>query len=399
MKKMNKFGFRQFLLLFVLVAGSLTASAQVRDTKHGMLTNGFWDNWFISAGVGAQVYSGNSDQYGDFGDRITLAYELSFGKWFTPAIGMRVQGGGLTVRGFGYGNSPYQYGDADSKGLYQERFNVVNVHGDFLLNLSAAIGGYKEKRVYELIPYMGLGIVHAFKDEHDRKRNEISATFGLIHKFRLSDAVDFNIEMKHMIASDDLDGVTSGRLDGLSTVTLGFTYKFKKRGFDKGLSEADVDRAVRASANAYESKIGSLERELANARNAAERSRAELERLRANQGNNVQSSEKHVVSPLAIFFNINSSTVSRKEKVNLKYVAEVIKSSNAKFKVTGYADRQTGTPEYNQALSLRRSKAVYDILVNEFGVSSSQLQVVEREWNEVPFNDMYLDRVAIVMDL
>lgn len=395
---MNKFGFRQFLLLFVLVAASVSASAQVRDTKHGMLTNGFWDNWFIDAGVGAQVFQGNSDQYGDFGDSISLAYELSFGKWFTPAIGSRVQGSGLTVRGASYANGAYIYGDPDANGLYKERFNVVNVHGDFLVNLSNAIGGYKEKRVYSFIPYVGLGIVHAFKDEGDRKRNEISANFGIINKFRLSDAVDLNLELKHMLASDNLDGVTSGRLDGLSTVTLGFTYKFKKRGWDKGLSDEDVARAVRASASAYENRIGNLERELANSRSAADRARAELERLRANQNNNVQSSEKHVVAPLAVFFNINSSTVSRKEKVNLKYAAEVIKSTNAKFKVTGYADRQTGTPEYNQALSLRRAQAVYNILVNEFGVSSSQIEVVERQWNEVPFNDMYLDRVAIVMD-
>ena len=82
-------------------------------------------------------------------------------------------------------------------------------------------------------------------------------------------------------------------------------------------------------------------------------------------------------APLAIFFSINKADISKKEMINLKYYAEVIKSNpNQVYKVTGYADKATGTPAYNQKLSEKRAQNVADALVKKFGVKASQLQVV-----------------------
>ena len=62
--------------------------------------------------------------------------------------------------------------------------------------------------------------------------------------------------------------------------------------------------------------------------------------------------------------------------------------------VTGYADVQTAYPEYNLRLSQRRARAVYDMLVNEYGVDPSRLSMdykgdtiqpyqLKNEWNRV----------------
>lgn len=57
--------------------------------KHQVVTNRFMSNWFISAGAGIQVFFGDHDKQMDFVDRITPNYEINFGKWFTPGIGVR----------------------------------------------------------------------------------------------------------------------------------------------------------------------------------------------------------------------------------------------------------------------------------------------------------------------
>ena len=49
--------------------------------------------------------------------------------------------------------------------------------------------------------------------------------------------------------------------------------------------------------------------------------------------------------PLAVFFTIGQTNITDKEMVNLKYAAQVIKDSPGHvYKITGYADTQTGTP-------------------------------------------------------
>lgn len=73
---------KTFILLFVAIL-PLLASAQKEEVKvtvveeestapwRGFVTNGFWDNWFISIGAGGQVYFGEYDSKDDFGRRIT----------------------------------------------------------------------------------------------------------------------------------------------------------------------------------------------------------------------------------------------------------------------------------------------------------------------------------------
>ena len=101
--------------------------------------------------------------------------------------------------------------------------------------------------------------------------------------------------------------------------------------------------------------------------------------------------------PLAVFFTIGQTNITDKEMVNLKYAAQVIKDSPGHvYKITGYADTQTGTPQRNEYLSNQRAQNVYDALVNKFGVSPKSLKIVPRKGQSVPFDNAVLDRVSIV---
>ena len=57
-------------------------------------------------------------------------------------------------------------------------------------------------------------------------------------------------------------------------------------------------------------------------------------------------------------------------------MAEWLKANpNEKVNIVGYADRNTGTAEYNLQLSERRANAVADALVNKYGIDRSRLNV------------------------
>lgn len=93
-------------LLLVLVFAAITMSAQESgfSTKPGRMTtfadNGFWDNWFVGVGAGANMVIGDGNQAnldGSFLKRFTVAPTVQVGKWYNPFIGgrLKLQGGAL----------------------------------------------------------------------------------------------------------------------------------------------------------------------------------------------------------------------------------------------------------------------------------------------------------------
>ena len=71
-----------FALICAPIAKGATASEESKSERvpvKSLLMNGFWDNWFISAGAGADVYLGQQDSKYGFGDRITPSFNINVG--------------------------------------------------------------------------------------------------------------------------------------------------------------------------------------------------------------------------------------------------------------------------------------------------------------------------------
>lgn len=375
------------LLATILVAGSVNAQSpkECSADKYKVETNTFWNNWFISVGAGGQVYIGDNDSQGSFGKRIAPALDIAVGKWFTPGIGLRIEYSGLQAKGFGFGE--YAYGTKNDNGVYRQKWNMAHFHGDVLFNLSNMFYGYKENRLYNLIPYVGFGAVHSFDDA--ATTNELATTIGIINKFRLSNALDLNVEARGTLIHDRFDGEFGGNgKEGLAAVTVGLTYKFKQRGWNKpcvkttGISEEDMQR-VREQLNQMMRENQNLKDELAAAKNKKPQTIIEKETTAASR---------------IILFTIGQSSLNKGAKVNLGYLAEAIKKApkDKIFTITGYADNKTGSKAINEKLSKERAETVRDALVNDFGVDTAQLKVDYKGGvDNMFYDDASLSRVVI----
>lgn len=363
------------------------------DEKYSVLTNRFGANWFVTANVGGQVTFGDYNSEGKFGQRISPALHIGFGKWFTPGMGIRMMYSGINSRGFGQAGDNYISGTPNENGFYKQKFNFANIHADAMINLSNMFCGYNEKRVYNAIPYVGLGLAYRMKKENTgSKALYAGVNTGLINRFRVAKAWDVNLEIGALMLRDDFDTKRGGgKMDAVLSISAGVTYNFAPRGFSKaivrttGISQAEMD-AIRNDLNEQLARNKALENELAQEKNR-----------RAA----VKEEPKHVVvaetTPRLVFFSINKATIAPREKVNVRYMAEQMKANpDRKFTITGYADNSTGSAEYNQKLTQKRAEAVYNMLVDEFGVNPDQLTVEAKGGVENMYESASLNRVVIV---
>lgn len=383
--------------LFILaVAGfSSVAVAQnknvgyenVSGNKYEVFTNKFWDNWFISAGGGAEVLVGNADSKADFGDRLSPTFNVAVGKWFTPGIGLRLQYNGLTAKGASIDKTnPYLKNNKLQDGKYYEQeFDYGNLHGDVMLNLSALFCGYNPNRVYEFIPYAGAGVRRVYSGP---KSNDFTVNAGLINRFRVSPALDINLELSAMATGNKFDKELGGGhdFDGVAAATLGLTYRFKAREFKKPqaarqiISEAEL-RDIRSRVNSLAAENQNLKQELA-----------------AKPTTIIEVEESVVkapdIAPRSVFFAIGSAKVSQQELVNLGFLADQMKEwPEVKFKLVGYADSATGSTELNKKLSLQRAQAVVDALVGTYGISRDRM-TIDAVGGVSKYDKVYLNRMV-----
>ena len=387
----------------VLAAGSVCAQTEpvaqstevVEESTDNVEINSFWSNWFISAGGGAQIYFGDHDRQASFGDRLSGALDIAVGKWFSPEIGVRLMYSGLSAKGATQkGHLAHSTGvDVPGKGgngywLEKSKFNFFNFQIDAMFNASNIIWGYNEKRVYNLSPYVGLGVMRVSDKPAE---TAIAGHFGLLNSFRLTSCLDLNLDIRGTLVNDDFDGEPGGRKgEGLLTASLGLTYKFSPRGWNRG---KNVIRTVynTAEIKAMQEKLRQMSEE-----------NARLQEAIAN-GNKeeAQTIVKQIASSNLVVFPIGKSTLSNEARVNLGMLAEVIKKGDphSVYTITGYADEGTGSEELNRELSKERADAVYDCLVKEFGISQSQLRIDYKGGvDNMFYNDPRLSRAVITQE-
>ena len=392
---------KKIALLTVFAAGALSLSAQnstveekveYSKDKYKVETNRFWSNWFISAGAGVNFGFTDHDKQADFGDRISPALDIAVGKWFTPGIGLRVSYSGLNMKEASNvtqdgpshtTGKPMPMGKGSGYDMQYQKFSFYNLHGDVLFNLSNLLCGYNEKRIWNCSPYVGIGWGRVWDSPQFKG---VTANLGVLNTFRLNDWLDANLDIRGMMTGEGFDGAWgSAEHDGVLSATVGLTYKFKRRGWDR-------------SKTVYRYDYGDLE----SMRNKLNEMNAENERLKKElaQGKMAAAREtvKRIASANLVTFPIGKSKLSNEARANLGMLAEVIKAGdkNAVYTITGYADAGTGSKRINEKLSKARAEAVYECLVEEFGIDKAQLKIDYKGGVENMFyDDPRLSRAVI----
>ncbi|MCF2736351.1 OmpA family protein [Bacteroides caecigallinarum] len=371
-----------------VVVSDVTEEIQYNNDKYKVETNHFFDNWFVSGGFGGQVLFGNHDKQVKFFNRIAPALDIAVGKWFTPGIGVRLMYSGLSVKGAtqkeGHGEFPTHSTGEDVPGkggdgywLMKQKFKFYNLHLDALFNMSNILYGYNEKRVYNCSPYFGLGWTRVWESPQSM---EVSANVGILNSFRLNDALDLNLDIRGAYVSDRFDGEFGGRWgEGLWSATIGLTYKFKPRGWDR--SKTIIRTHDRTSElKAMQDKLNDMQAQL------AKRKTDSITVIRT------------IAAASFVVFKIDTWDLTNEARVQLSLFAENIKKAdpNVIYIITGYADKGTGSVERNIVLSKNRARVVYECLVNEFGVPKKQLRIDHKGGvDNMFYNDPRMSRAVI----
>ncbi len=350
--------------------------------KNAVFTNGFWKNWELDLGLGLNAYIGENDYKvkNKFEMFAFPAIDGYLTKWSSPSfgLGLGVTGGAFkglyqahTASGYPLpyvrfktdelykGEIDPKYGDRTYEKLSVQKGSYLNVYALAHADLMNMFGGFKPGRFYTIDAYAGGGVIFAFSDDGLLPAPTFNA--GLINKFRLNEQLSILLNLRGALVGDNFDGESAEsepnkehwakniKMDGMFGGTVGLAWKIGK--------EASKWRfAERTSVYQYDK---------------------DLIKEYIHDTTYVEVPIHDYMTP-EVWFHINFIVdrwdISKKELINIHAVADLIKSTpNVKYLVCGYADKQTATPPHNLMLSQNRADAVYNALVNEFGVDPNQL--------------------------
>lgn len=367
----------KLLVLSMLFAGaSIAANAQEANAYY---TKKWTDNIFVGAGVGAM------STFND-GMNTTFNFNISVGKYITPVWGTRLQFGGFQQK---IGEQKTGFAGDTQTSL---EFNL-----DGMVNLTNLLGGNNPERAFDVYGFAGptLNIGKAWNQtisinstttgdwengyvtsvttdrsfEAEGTKARIGATAGLGLAYNINSNWAVNAEARFGITPSVFGAASDyNKAEGTGRFTIGATYTIGGKKFTKA-GEAKIIEKVVEKEVIKEVPVEVIK-----------------EVIKEAPGK----------SSAAIFFKIGKAVISPEGMVNVKVMAKVMKENpTTKYKVTGFADKGTGSAATNQTLSEKRAQAVYDALIAE-GVSADRLEKVAMGGTDPLFEKAYLNRVVIL---
>ncbi|MDR1356988.1 MAG: OmpA family protein [Tannerellaceae bacterium] len=376
----------KFLFLTCFLCAVFISSAQEYQPQVGFSTetgaktnfkkNKAGDNWFISIAGGGSMLIGDDNEQASIIDRLNINPQLSFGKWFNPYVAFRVQLTGGPLVGY----------DADRTApeLFKQNNIFGAAHADLLLDVTNLWAPYREKKVFRLIPWVGLGYAQRFENQGIPRTESPTLNGGILTAFRLSKRVDLNLEVQGSLLNEDFNRIYKYHLtDFIAQGTIGLTFKLGKTDFEV------IEPMDYTLLNDLNSQINTLRSENeALSRRPVSCPDCPPSVVPATVVNNYAEN--------VVYFRLNSSKIDANQQINIYNTAEFMKDNKTPIKVIGYADKQTGTSTYNLTLSEKRAKAVAKELIEKYGISSNQISIEWKGSDVQPFNENNWNRVVIM---
>lgn len=173
-------------------------------------------NWFVSIAGGATAFLGTPLGCEDLFGRLKPTYSLAVGKWFTPAVGARINYSGLKFKDAQLSTQEYHY-----------------VHADLLWNVLGGRYARQEQMRWSLAPFAGVGLLHHATNGH----NPFAVSYGVQGQYRINKRVSAMLEISGMTTFQDFDGYGRANRPGdhMLSLVVGFAFHIGKVGWKRAI--------------------------------------------------------------------------------------------------------------------------------------------------------------------
>ena len=327
------------------------------DNPDAVVTNGFWNNWELSAALqGLSFYSNEENAMESSASpfqrfREKLGLSLTATKWFSPEIALRTKVSGIwakTVRSFDEEVNASRY---------------IHLQEQAMVSVPAIVLGYDAQRKWDAMPYLSVGWTRNYT--YDKK--SLTFSIGAMASYRIKERLKFYADLSGTLVGDDFDSyhcycsnIISNR-DRWITAEIGVTYLLGRRSWRKITDIIEESKALedanRERLNEAISRIDTLQK-------------------RVDSLSNTKETIIENPSEISVFFIVGTAKIENQGQVeNLKAIATYAKEHDTMLTVTGYADSETGNAEENILLSALRAEAVKNILTR-MGVEAEHIKTV-----------------------
>ena len=202
--------------------------------RHAVVTNDFWDNWFVQAGLGMALINEYGCNFSHvFPNGNTFGISAGMGKWLTPEYGLRA---GVNWQNGLIGNRRLVWLDKkDQPGSNHDAGGFVIAYMDVLLNLHNLFSGYDEHRRWNTIVYPRVGLGHNF-DVSDSSPNVglgVEQSYRLSQRTSLYGNIAYHFISSGFMGKDHESGHYNAASNGFFLIDLGIRYDLGRTGWDR----------------------------------------------------------------------------------------------------------------------------------------------------------------------
>jgi outer membrane protein OmpA-like peptidoglycan-associated protein len=300
---------------------------------------------------------------------------VSFGHYFTPVVGARLHVSGLQAKG--------RFESLDQN----YKWNYITSDADLLINLSNLFS-CNYNRALNVIFVGGVGLVNAWDfdelnqlvdanpalaplawDKHNHFSHNLRA--GLRLETNVTKPFGVSLELAANNMNDRFNGKTNTADDWMISGMIGLSWRFGHK-YDK---PRQIVRQV-------EEEVWITVPDT----------------IIVKEKRPVEKMEQKKIEEV-IFFKIRESDTNAAMGIEkaIKDIADLMKTSeDAKFTVTGYADKGTGNAKLNKMYAKRRADDVTNKLINEHGIDASRLTSDSKGDTVQPFAENDKNRCVII---
>lgn len=200
--------------------------------KHAVVTNSFWDNWFLQAGIGMSLLNPYGENFAQvFPNGKSFGVNLGLGKWFVPEAGFRV---GVNWQNGIVGNNHMSWIDMDNKpGSNHDAGGYAAAYLDVFFNAHSIFCGYDVDRKWNATIFPRIGLDSNFDI------GDFSPLVGLgtEQTYKLNDKVKLYVDVAYQFTTSGLmDKESTGvgaNSNGWFDFNVGIQYDFGKNWWNK----------------------------------------------------------------------------------------------------------------------------------------------------------------------